>query len=201
MSVPRQTPSPAPRRSVADGPVLMPHEYDGIQEFDQRLPNWWLFTLYSAILFGFGYWFYYFQSNIPATDREKIAAMIEAREARELEALKDLNDENLWKMSRNAQFVEAGRAVYIGTCRACHGDTLEGGIGFNLADSGWVHGATPMKIFNNALNGIPDTGMAAQGGAQLGTQKITQVVAFILSKHDPADMRDIPREQEPTLKK
>lgn len=193
--------SSAPSRSVADGPVLRPHEYDGIQEFDQRLPNWWLFTLYGAILFGFGYWFYYFQSNVPVSDREAIAWMIQAREAKELEALKDLNDENLWKMSRNAQFVESGRAVFMGTCKACHGEDLKGGIGFNLADNGWVHGSKPTQIFHNALNGIPGTGMAAQGGAQLGTQKITQAVAFILSRHDPQDMHDIPRDQEPTLKK
>ncbi len=193
--------SPSQKKSSDDGPVLRPHEYDGIQEFDQRLPNWWLFTLYSAILFGFGYWFYYFQSNIPTSDRAAIAHMIAVKEAKELEALKDLNDENLWKMSRNAQFVEAGRAVYMGTCKACHGDNLEGGIGFRLADDGWVHGSTPMQIFHNALNGIPGTGMAPQGGAQLGTQKITQAVAFILSKHDPKTMHDIPRDQEPTLKK
>ncbi|MDR2982142.1 MAG: c-type cytochrome [Puniceicoccales bacterium] len=198
MSSPQQNPS---NQSVADGPVLRPHEYDGIQEFDQKLPNWWLFTLYSAIIFAFGYWFYYFQSNIPVSDRDAISAMVQAKEAKELESLKEINDETLWKMSRNPQFVEAGRAVFMGTCKACHGENLEGGIGFNLADDAWVHGSKPSQIFHNALNGIPDTGMAAQGGAQLGTQKIIQAVAFILSKHDPQHMRDIPREQEPTLKK
>ena len=49
--------NPAPNTPPPDD-QLRPHEFDGIQEYDRRLPNWWLATFYGAIIFWVGYWFF-----------------------------------------------------------------------------------------------------------------------------------------------
>ena len=36
--------------------TVMAHEYDGIQEFDNRLPNWWMWIMWGSIVFALCYW-------------------------------------------------------------------------------------------------------------------------------------------------
>lgn len=31
------------------------HEWDGIQEFDNPMPKWWLYTFYACIVWGIAY--------------------------------------------------------------------------------------------------------------------------------------------------
>ncbi len=173
-------------------PILREHSFDGIQEFDQRLPNWWLVTLFGAIIFAAIYWFFFFQSGVAKTEQEKIRAEMQRIEAAKLSAAgAALDDDTLWKMSRNPQFVTAGQTTFLSTCASCHGKNLEGGIGFNLADEDWVHGSKPTQIVKTVADGVPAKGMPTWGPI-LGPRKISEVVAFVLSKHDPEHMRDAP---------
>ena len=185
-----------------DKPVIMPHSYDGIQEYDQSLPNWWLFTLFGAIAFAFLYWMAYFVTGTAADDRVALNAELEALEARQLAAVKNLDDATLWKMSRNAKTVAEGRAVYDSLCFTCHAPNLAGmkGLGFRLSDEFWVHGNTPTAIFTNISEGIvfegKPTGMASQ--KVLGAGRIAAVTAFLLSAQKEGGMKTIPRKDEPS---
>jgi cytochrome c oxidase cbb3-type subunit 3 len=65
---------------------------------------------------------------------------------------------------------------------ACHGKELKGGIGFNLVDAEWIHGARPAEIYHTIAAGVPEKGMQAWE-SQLGQKRIAEVVAYILSKN------------------
>lgn len=185
-----------------DQPVIMPHSYDGIQEYDQSLPNWWLFTLFGSIVFAFVYWLANFTTGTLPDDRVALDAELAALEARQLAAVKDLDEATLWKMSRNPTTVAEGQAVYASLCFSCHGPKMEGikGVGFRLNDDLWVHGSTGMAVFRNINEGVvfdgKPTGMAAQKA--LGTARVAAVTAYLLSFQQEGRMKAIDRTKEPS---
>jgi cytochrome c oxidase cbb3-type subunit 3 len=187
-----------PRKLNRDEVVLREHSFDGIQEYDQRLPNWWLYTLFGAVGFSMLAWLFFTTDHGAEADMMRLTRQMDELDAKRFAAIKDLDDKNLWAMSRNQSFVAQGEKVFQSICYTCHGVNLQGGIGFRLGDNLWVHGTKPMEIFGVVTKGVPGTGMQSWN-AQLGPAKITQVVAFLLSKQDPNNMILIPRDQEPTL--
>ena len=58
--------------------ILREHEYDGIQEYDQKLPNWWLFTFYGAIAWFIGHWAVYYHTNSMKSSHELVTEQIVA---------------------------------------------------------------------------------------------------------------------------
>jgi len=166
--------------------AFRPHSYDGIREYDKRLPNWWLWTFYVTIIFAVIYWLYYFTTGVGPDDPTALARELARIETAKLEAVATLSDDALWKMSRNDAFVAAGRATFETTCATCHNVKLTGGIGPNLLDQQWIHGGKPTEIFQTVTTGVPAKGMPTWGPV-LGTKKITEVVAYILSHHTPGE--------------
>lgn len=173
-------------------PVLRPHTYDGIQEYDQRLPNWWLFTLYIMIVAFVVFWVAYYQLGIGRTDGEVVDAVVaQIDKAREKE-LEGIDDAKLWAMSRDPEIVAAGKATFMtpGMCVTCHGPELNGTLmgaklpGLPLNDTEWKHGGKPTQIFMLVRKGAPDVtkGMPAWEPT-LGVKRVAEAVAFVLSHH------------------
>ncbi len=163
------------------GEKLMPHSYDGIREYDKRLPNWWLWTFYLAMIFSFAYWFVMHRSEPGMTADELVKKRV-AELAMIASESGDLSDDQLWEMVNSPDIVAAGQQTFTTTCVSCHGEQLQGGIGFNLADAEWVHGGKPTQIMSTVKNGVLEKGMPAWGPV-LGNRKIAEVVAYVISHH------------------
>jgi cytochrome c oxidase cbb3-type subunit 3 len=179
-----------PQHAGSNDPLDTGHDYDGIREYDNKLPNWWLATLFVAIIFGFGYWTYYhlMQTGSPSM-REYRAEMKEASERAEALAKSRgaVTDELLVAFSTNPDRVESGAATFKKTCSVCHGPQGQGLIGPNLTDDYWLHGSHPTQILKTITGGVPDKGMPAWGPV-LGEDTAETVAAYILTikgKHVP----------------
>lgn len=176
-----------PKPNLPPEDPLRPHSFDGIQEYDKRLPNWWLMTFYGAIVYAIVYWFYFAHSGVARSDTAQIDAEMSAIQATKLTSTAgSLDDNALWTMSRNNVVTSAGEKTFLTTCASCHNEKLTGGIGPNLIDRTWIHGGRPTDIMTTVSNGVAAKGMPTWAPV-LGAKKISEVVAFILSKHDRSE--------------
>ena len=159
------------------------HSYDDIEEYDNELPNWWLYTLFGAMVFALGYYFWYEVLHAgPSQQQTYEASRVEdrRRDAERARRMGAMNDDGLRTLSHDAATVEVGRALYAQNCVACHRADGGGLIGPNLTDNQWIHGGEPLRVFRTVSEGIAAKGMPAWG-AQLGPDRTMSVVAYLLT--------------------
>jgi cytochrome c oxidase cbb3-type subunit 3 len=167
---------------------LLDHEYDGIREYDNPLPAWWLWLFYATIAFSLVFIPYYLLGFGPSEEeeyRQAVAAVAAAKPAQagggqpgqSSNAAAPVPTKSL---AGDSQAIAAGKALFAANCAPCHGPQAQGGIGPNLTDNFWLHGNTWTDVVNVITNGVPDKGMIAWK-ATLNPAKIDQAAAFVLS--------------------
>lgn len=82
--------------------------------------------------------------------------------------------------------LEAGKSVYDVHCFSCHGNAGEGGIGPNLTDEYWIHGAEMQDVLRVIFKGVPAKGMIAWEKT-LSQEEIEQVASYVLVRLQGTD--------------
>lgn len=167
---------------------LLNHEVDGIREFDNALPKWWLYGFYFTILFAVAYVVNYHVLSTPLVGKKSIAAEYQAEmdEAARLAANRPGAAKGKVAFT-DAANLAAGQAIFEGQrnlCHTCHRKDLGGLVGPNLTDDLWRHGCTVDEMVQNVTTGFPPKGMLPFGSTQRLTDKeLLQVVSYVISKH------------------
>lgn len=163
------------RHDEIQGEII--HVYDGIEEADNQLPNWWLLTFYGAIVFAVVYWFAYHELGTLKGPTEVYAAEVARRAA----AGGTVDNATLEALAQSSAEVNAGHALFTQYCVSCHGPNAEGAtIGPNLTDGFWIHGGNAIDIHTTITNGVNGKGMPPWGPV-LGANKVRQLAAYIVS--------------------
>ncbi len=166
-------------------------EADGIDEYDNPLPDWWVGLFWLTIVWAIGYSIHYhfiadrsFEADLA---REMAAA--EARWPAQAEAgAGAVTGAPALEITDEA--VAAGERIYQTQCFACHGADLSGGIGPSFLDQEWIHGGTAADIVRTITNGVPEKGMVPWKTV-LSPEEINQVAAYVIKKHSEATGRPI----------
>jgi len=165
----------------ATGVPTMGHEWDGIEELDNPMPRWWLWTFYASILFAIGYCIAY--PAIPLLDRatsgmlgwtsrgelaaETVKANAGRRATQQSLATVDIATLDPGSPLMHAA-IEGGRAAFKVNCVQCHGAGAAGAKGYpNLNDDDWLWGGDRTALHQTILHGIRQPGDDATRMSQM----------------------------------
>jgi len=162
------------------------HVYDGLEEFNNPMPRWWMWLFYITIVFAVIYLVLYpgfgsfsgklgwrsagqYQEEVKLAETE-VGPMFEKYKATDLKAL-----------AADSKANAMGERLFLTYCAQCHGSDARGNKGFpNLADRDWLYGGDPATIKLSILNGRH--GQMPPMGAAVGSEKdIESVAHYVLS--------------------
>ena len=156
---------------------LLDHCYDGIQEYDNPMPRWWVITFWATIIFAVAY-----ALNLGGigVGTGRIAAY--QQEMAEFKAAhpdtKAPDPAALLAAVADEHEVSEGKGIFTKNCIACHGPDGGGIIGPNLTDDYWIHGGKIEEIGMTVSAGVPAKGMPTWGKI-LKPKEVEEVVAYV----------------------
>jgi cytochrome c oxidase cbb3-type subunit 3 len=162
----------------------MEHDYDGIREYDNPMPRWWLWTFWATIIWSALYYF-----NVPgigigagrlAAWQHDVAVADSIRASHN--PLATVTEASLLAGAADPATLALGKATFSSMCASCHQADGGGNIGPNLTDDWWIHGGKPMDILKTVDQGVLDKGMPAWG-KMLKPDQLTAVVGYVTTLH------------------
>ena len=149
------------------------HQWDGIEEYNNPMPRWWVWTFYATIVWGIGYtiaypaWPLVTQATpglLGASTRADVAAEIARVDAANAAIKERLIAADLNAIGSDPELAayaeRAGAAVFRTNCAQCHGSGAAGVVGKgypNLLDDDWLWGGTMEDIYLTIAHGIRNT--------------------------------------------
>ncbi|MEM7670498.1 MAG: cytochrome-c oxidase, cbb3-type subunit III [Pseudomonadota bacterium] len=180
------------------------HSWDGIEEFDNPMPRWWLWTFYATIAWGLLYTIAYPAWPLVSSATSGLLGYSTRGEVSEEIAAVEVANEGINMQLASAELTEiastpeletyataAGAAVYRTWCTQCHGSGAAGvqASGYpNLLDDDWLWGGDIEAIHYTISHGIRNeddddarySEMPAFGEI-LETEEIESVVNYVMS--------------------
>ncbi len=163
----------APKKHAPGEVGTTGHSWDGIQELNNPLPRWWLWTFYACIAWALVYTIFFpawplatqaTPGTLGFSTRANVAADIARFEEANAPIRARLVEAELPEILNDPELVQfatsAGAAVFRTNCSQCHGSGAAGvqAAGYpNLLDDDWLWGGAMEDIHTTITHGIRNT--------------------------------------------
>lgn len=161
------------------------HDFDGIQEYNNPLPQWWLWLFYITIAYGVGYMVVYpgfggYAGLWNWSQTKQWEEEVAKAEAKYLPMYQAFSAKSVEEVAKDPKAVKMGQHIFANVCFGCHGSDAGGLPGYpNLRDNDWLYGGSGDAIKTSILQGR--SGMMPGMGAILGDDGVNNVANYVLS--------------------
>ncbi|MBQ0796899.1 cytochrome-c oxidase, cbb3-type subunit III [Zhongshania sp.] len=135
------------------------HVYDGIEEYDNPLPSWWIKMFVITIVFAIGYLIAYpgmgkFPGLLHWSSVGKWENEVQQAEQATEALYKSFMDKDITTLATDGKAMRTAKRIFANNCAICHGVNAEGSYGFpNLTDQDWLYGGEPEQIRHSISQG------------------------------------------------
>jgi len=174
------------------------HVYDGIEEYDNPLPRWWVMMFWATIVFAVAYIAAYGLGNmngflkvevdgkqVPWSQTAQWQNEVEQFDIKVAPVFEKYAATPIVELVNNEEALQTGQRIFASNCSVCHGSSAKGSQGFpNLTDNDWLYGGTPEDIVKTITHGRHGM-MPAKGLMPTMTdEQIIQTAQYVRSLND-----------------
>ena len=181
-------------------PLLLDHEVDGIREFDNKLPRWWVLLFYFTIIFAVVYLAYYHvlgAGNLMVAEYTKEMNVGDALKGAAMTKFEA--DIGTLQPSQDPEVLANGKKTFGTLCAPCHRPDGGGLVGPNLTDDYWIHGDKFSDNVKTIWNGVPEKGMITWKNT-LKPKEIYEVASYIYTLRGTHPPKPKPPENQAPVK-
>jgi cytochrome c oxidase cbb3-type subunit 3 len=171
----------------------MGHTFDGIEEYDNPLPKWWMYMFVGTCVFALAYYALYpglgnYKGLLGWTQVGQWEAEVQTAEEKYGPIFEAYAATPIDELVQDAEAMKVGQRLYANNCSVCHGSAGRGAIGFpNLTDNDWLYGGTEEAIKATLTNGRMGN-MPAKGlNPAMTNAQVDDMVHYLLSFSERSD--------------
>lgn len=160
------------------------HVFDGIEEYNNPLPRWWMWLFLTCNLFAVIYLMLYpglgsFKGLLGWTSTNQWQEQKQQADQKYAPIFAKFGSTPIPDLAKDPHAMKVAQRLFINTCAVCHGPNAQGAKGFpNLTTNVWLFGGSPDDLVYTITNGR--VGVMPPMAAAIGEENVPAVANYVL---------------------